>query len=233
MKRIPLLASAVLALVLASGCSASVEIGGESSPPQSPPTSPTATATTGLSQTYTDDEFGFRFAYAPPFEVNDSASFAGQGGGAATKTVAVFDTKGAQVGGQYRDAFVVSVYRLNTSITDANLDQAKRELETSVIPQLKQSTPGMEISALRDETVAGKKAFAADADFDLQGTPVKSTLHFIFDGPIEYQILTQAVEQNWAKLQPTFTAMLASFTIAEQTAAPTGSPSPTPSPGAS
>lgn len=224
MKRIPLLAAAVLALGLVSGCSANVQVGDPTNSP-SPSASPSTSVPSGLSETYTDDEFGFSFSYGPPFELNDTASFAGQGGGAATKTVAVFDTDGAQIEGQYRDAFVVSVYKLNTTITDENLPQAKQELESTVIPQLKQSTPGIQLTPLRDETVAGKKAFAADASFDLAGTPVKSTLYFIFDGTMEYQILVQAVEQNWTKLQPTFDKMLASFTITGAASAP-ASPAP-------
>lgn len=227
MKRLTLAAAAVLALGLVSGCSASVQVGGETtspSPVTSAPSSPTTSATGTLSETYTDDQYGFSFRYGPPFELNDQTSFSGQGGGAAAKTVAVFDTDGAQIGNQYRDAFVVSVYQLNTTITEENLPQAKQELESSVIPQLKQSTPGMEITPLRDTEVGGKKAFAADASFDIQGTPVKSTLYFVFDGAIEYQVLLQAVEENWTKLQPTFQQMLESLTFTGVTSA---SPAPT------
>ena len=65
--------------------------------------------------------------------------------------------------GQYRDAFVVNVYPLQTEITPDKLPDAKAELENSVIPQLEASTQDMKISEITETTVAGKPAFTADA----------------------------------------------------------------------
>ena len=38
-------------------------------------------------------------------------------------------------------------------------------------------------------------------------------MYFIFDGSVEYQILVQSAAKNWDGLQPTFDAMLQSFTL--------------------
>ena len=83
----------------------------------------------------------------------------------------MFDTDGTQVGGQYRDAFLVNVYELNTEITEENLDAVQAELEQSVIPQLEQSSENMQISELSPVTVSGLNGFEADATFDVEGTP--------------------------------------------------------------
>ncbi len=208
MRTFPVVAASVLlAAGLVSGCSASVDVG--TTP------SPEATTDSGvqLTETLSNSEYGFSFMYSPPFEEQDDTSFAGEGGGDSSTTEAVFDTEGAQIGGQYRDAFVVNVYPLSTTITEENLPDAKAELENTVIPQLKASTPGITITPLVDTTVAGKPAFEADVAFDVEGEPIKSTMYFIFDGSVEYQILVQSAAKNWDGLQPTFDAMLQSFTL--------------------
>lgn len=210
MRRFPVIAASVLiAAGLVSGCSASVSVGDTSPAPA------TSGSTSGveLTETLSNSDYGFSFKYAAPFEPQDDTSFAGEGGGDSSTTSAVFDTKGAQIGGQYRDAFVVNVYPLNAEITDADLPAAKAELENTVIPELKASTPGMQISELTEGSLAGKTAYVADVSFDVEGQPIKSTMYFVFSGSTEYQVLVQAAAKNWDGLQPTFDAMLDSFTI--------------------
>lgn len=216
MQRFAVLAAAALvATGLVSGCSASVSVGDD----PTTQASPGQNAGPELTETLVNDQYGFSFKYAPPFEPRDDTSFAGEGGENSTTTEAVFDTEGSQIDGQYRDAFVVNVYPLQVEITEDNLPDAKAELENSVIPQLKQSTPGMEISSLTDTTLGGKPAFMADASFEVNGQPIKTTMYFVFDGKVEYQVLVQAAEKNWEGLQPTFDAMLQSFTLTGTTAA--------------
>jgi hypothetical protein len=175
--------------------------------------------------TYTSDQYGFSFQYAPPFEEKSDTSWDAQSEAASADTVAVFDTEGTQVGGQYRDAFVVNVYQLNAEITDENLDQVATELEQNVIPQLEQSSEDMQISELVSTEVNGLQGFQADATFAVEGTPMTSTLYFLFDGDIEYQLLTQAATDRWQDLQPTFETMVNSFQVsADADAAATESP---------
>ncbi len=219
MRRFPVIAVAVLLVAGGvAGCSTSVEVG-----------TPDTAATVGapgendvtLTQTLTNDEYGFSFGYAPPFEPQAGTEFSGGGGADSTTTEAVFDTAGSQVGGQYRDAFVVNVYPLNAEVTKENLPDARAELENTVIPQLKASTPGLSVSSLTETTVAGSPAFSADVTFEVEGQPIQSTMYFVFSGKTEYQILTQATKKNWDDLQPTFAAMVASFTITGASATPT------------
>ena len=194
--------------------SASVEVGGTPEPSAS-------AETAALTETLVNDQYGFSFGYSPPFEPQAQTEFSGGGGADSTTTEAVFDTEGAQIGGQYRDAFVVNVYPLQSEVTAENLPDARVELENTVIPQLKASTPGMTVSPLADTTVAGRPAFTADVSFEVEGEPIESTMYFVFDGRTEYQILTQAAKKNWDGLQSTFESMLASFTIDTATATPT------------
>lgn len=218
MRTFPIVAASVLlAAGMVSGCSASVSVG-DTSP--SPSAESSQSAGVELTETLVNDEYGFSFKYAPPFEPQDDTSFAGEGGGDSSKTEAVFDTEGSQIGGQYRDAFVVNIYPLNAEVTEDDLPAAKAELENSVIPELKSSTPGITISPLVETTLAGKPAFEADVAFDVEGQPIKSTMYFVFDGSTEYQVLVQASQKNWDGLQPTFDSMLASFTITGTSGSP-------------
>jgi hypothetical protein len=201
-------AIAGLALIVGlGGCSSSSDsgTGGESASPTAE-ASPSS-ALPADAKTFTSDKYGFSFQYAP------------------ADTVAVFDVEGTQVGGQYRDAFVVNTYQLNTEITDENLDQVATELEQNVIPQLEQSSDEMQISELVSTEVNGLKGFQADATFSVDGTPMSSTLYFLFDGNLEFQLLTQSATDRWEELQPTFTAMVDSFQVSgEPAAAATESP---------
>ena len=205
------LAGVALAMGLA-GCSGSAEVsvGGSSTPAASPTAEQSVAADT---QTYTSDKYGFSFQYPPPFEQKGDTSWEAESGASSADSVAVFDTEGTQVGGQYRDAFVVNVYQLNQEITDADLEAVKAELESNVIPQLEQSSQDMTISDLTPVTVSGLNGYQADATFSVDGTPMSSRLYFLFDGDLEYQLLTQSATDRWEELQPAFEQMVNSFAI--------------------
>jgi hypothetical protein len=217
--RVSAVVAGIVLVVGLGGCSAEVSVGGDSASPTAEQSAPAADVTT-----YTSDQYGYSFQYAPPFEEKTDTSWDAQSEASSADTVAVFDTDGTQVGGQYRDAFVVNVYQLNTEITDENLDQVAAELEQSVIPQLEQSSEDMQISELVSTEVNGLKGFQADATFSVEDTPMTSTLYFLFDGDLEYQLLTQAATDRWEELQPTFDTMVNSFQVSADAAAATESP---------
>lgn len=207
--RITVAVAGIALIVGLGGCSSSTEVtvGGDSA-------SPAATSAVPADvKTYTSDKYGFSFQYAPPFEEKSDTTWEAQSEASSADTVAVFDTEGTQVGGQYRDAFVVNVYQLNAQITDENLDQVATELEQSVIPQLEKSSQDMKITELVGTEVNGLKGFQADATFTVDNTPMTSTLYFLFDGDVEYQLLTQAATDRWSELQPTFEQMVNSFQV--------------------
>lgn len=214
------IAIAGLALVIGlGGCSSGSDTTTSESPAASAEQSAPADATT-----YTSDKYGFSFQYAPPFEEKSDTTWDAQSEASSADTVAVFDTEGTQVGGQYRDAFVVNTYQLNTEITDENLDQVATELEQNVIPQLEKSSQDMQISELVSTEVNGLKGYQADATFTVEGTPMTSTLYFLFDGDLEFQLLTQAATDRWSELQPTFEAMVNSFQVSGDAASASESP---------
>jgi hypothetical protein len=213
--RVSAVVAGIVLVVGLGGCSSSgeVSVGGDSASPTAEQSAPADVTT------YTSDKYAFSFQYAPPFEEKSDTSWDAQSEASSADTVAVFDTDGTQVGGQYRDAFVVNVYQLNTEITDENLDQVATELEQSVIPQLEQSSEDMQISELVSTEVNGLKGFQADATFTVEGTPMTSTLYFLFDGDLEYQLLTQSATDRWEELQPTFDTMVNSFQVNADAAA--------------
>lgn len=207
MKR--LIAAAGCALVVGlAGCSGNAEV----STSTSPQASDTALAPADL-QTYTSDQYGYSYQYAAPFELKPDATLDASTDKGAAETSAVFDTDGAKVNGQYRDAFMVSVYQLNTTIDESNIDQVATELEQSVLPQLQKSADNMQYGQLTSTDVNGIPGYQVDATFDADGTPMKTTLYFLFDGQTEYQLLTQATADNWDQLQPNFEQMVNSFTV--------------------
>lgn len=194
-----------------AGCSGNVEVstGGESAS-ASPAVSE---APAGEIQTYTDDQFGFSFDYPAPFEQMDNATMEAQTDAGPAASAAVFDTKGTVVNGTYKDAFMVSVYELGATVDESNLEAAKAELESSVIPQLESSTQDMQISELRETEVGGLPGYTADATFTSDGTPMTTSLTWVFDGDVEYQLLAQSASDQWDSLIPAFEGMLDSFRV--------------------
>ena len=71
----------------------------------------------------------------------------------------------------------------------------------------------MQISELVSTEVNGLKGYQADATFTVEGTPMTSTLYFLFDGDLEFQLLTQGATDRWSELQPTFEQMVNSFQV--------------------
>lgn len=209
-----------LALIVGlGGCSSGGEDGAAA-----PEGSAAASSAPANVKTYTSDKHGFSFQYAPPFEEKSDTTWEAQTDASSADTVSVFDTEGTEVGGQYRDAFVVNVYELNTEITDENLPQVATELEENVLPQLRQSSPDMEMTELVSTEVNGLKGFQADATFSVEDTPMNTTLYFLFDGDTEYQLLTQAASDRWEELRPTFDAMVNSFQVSQTAGAASESP---------
>jgi hypothetical protein len=125
--------------------------------------------------------------------------------------VGVFDPKGAKAGDTYIDLMLVSVYKLNATVDDSLLPQLKSEIE-SVLKSLESQGTGMKVQeALAETTAAGMKGYNVTYTFTKDGAPCTSTLYFLFDGNMEYQLTTQAADENWAADQPIFDAMIASF----------------------
>lgn len=218
--RLFVVAGAAVLLGLA-GCSGSAEVNVGSSESAAP--SASTQAPDGQTTTYTSDKYGFSFEYAPPFEEKTDTSWEAQSEQSSADSVAVFDVEGTQVAGQYRDAFVVNVYQLNTEINESNIGDVATELEQNVIPQLEQAGQNMQISELVSTEVNGLQGYQADATFTVDGTPMTSQLYFLFDGDLEYQLLVQSASDRWQELQPTFEAMVDSFQVTPVDAAVTPS----------
>ncbi len=208
-----------MAAVVVTGCSSS---GGSQSPsPSGSPTGP---------QTYTDAQFGYSFGYEPPFAVVDGATLSAQAGNPADSMVAVMDGSGPQLEGSATNGWMVTAYSLAQPITSANLPMARAELEKNIIPAL--TKQGYKVGSLTEKAVAGSPAFVASATPTAAKDKVRSMLYFVFAGPTQYQIVTQASDDTWSSMQPTFEKFLSSFTIpaapSSSSAPPSVSSSPSP-----
>jgi hypothetical protein len=161
---------------------------------------------------YTSKDFKFQFTYdSSVLTESTSMTTAGAAGGKSVFDVGFLDPKGTKTGGEYRDGLVVSVYKLNATVTDAMLPEVKTELE-GILPQLEQSLgSGTKLSSLVAVDLNGVKGFSSDASFTMDKIPFKATLYFLINGNLEYQISAQAAESKWTTMQPVFKTMMDSF----------------------
>lgn len=162
-------------------------------------------------KTYTDKTFGFSFEYPEDWKLEEGNTAEVTAGGGSAGAVAVFDPDGAKVGDIYIDLMQVSVYELTIVVDESMMSDVKVELE-NVLAQLEAQSADMNMETdLTAVTVNGMLGFEITYTFLKDGEPATSTLYFLFDGDIEYQLTTQSADEHWEANQPVFDAMVASF----------------------
>jgi hypothetical protein len=200
--RTALLLAATLALVslltmTAGGCGSSQDNGGTGGKVEL--------------KSYTSEAYGFTFQYPKDWKLQEGAAAEITAGSGAKASVGVFDPKGAKAGDKYIDMMQTAVYELKVSIDESMMPDVKTELE-GVLAQLEAQSPDMKMQGdLTQTTVNGMPGFMVTYTFDQDGEPATSTLYFLFDGAIEYQVTVQAATKNWQSLKPLFDTMVASF----------------------
>lgn len=169
------------------------------------------TAGSNAANTYKNTAFGYSFEYPSSWQVQQQTTADVSAGGTPAGGVGVFNPQGAQVGTIYIDLMLVSVYKLNETISDSNFSRIQSEIETVLKSLESQGTDMKREKALAQITAAGMKGYDVTYSFTKNGAPCTSTLYFLFNGNMEYQLTIQASNDNWAADQPAFDAMVASF----------------------
>ena len=162
--------------------------------------------------TYTSKDYKFQLTYdTGVLTESTSLSSAGAAGGTSVFDVGFVNPKGTKSSGEYRDGLVISVYKLNATVTDAMLPAVKTELE-GVLPQLQQALgTDAKLGSLSAVDINGVKGFSSDATFTLDKIPFQATLYFLVNGNLEYQVTAQAAVSKWATMQPVFKTTMDSF----------------------
>jgi hypothetical protein len=160
---------------------------------------------------YTDPDYGFSFGYPADWQLQQGDSSDVTAGGSATVSVGVFDPEGAVADDTYVDLAQVSVYELNVTVDESTMPEIQAEVE-QVLGSLEDQTADIQIvEALSETEVGGMPGFEVTYSFSKGSAPVTSTLYFLFDGSIEYQLTLQASTDNWEKNTPVFEALVSSF----------------------
>jgi hypothetical protein len=162
-------------------------------------------------KTYSNPAYGYTFTYPATWQIEDQASVDVTAGGTSSGAVGVFNPNGTKAGSTYIDLMLVTVYKLNTTVDDSNLAQIKSEIENVLKSLESQGTDMKRQKPLAQTTAAGMKGYDVTYGFTKEGVPCTSTLYFLFDKNVEYQLTTQASNETWAADQPIFDAMIASF----------------------
>ncbi len=161
--------------------------------------------------TYTDKTYGFSFAYPEDWKLQEGTAFDISAGSNAKAGVGVFDTEGTKVGDRYIDMMLVAVYELRVTIDESMMPDVKTELE-GLLGQLQSQDASIKMQGdLTQTTVSGLPGFMATYTFNQDGEPATTTLYFLFDGAIEYQLSVQAATKVWPDYKPLFDSMVASF----------------------
>lgn len=166
---------------------------------------------TGNLKTYSNGQYSYSFQYPATWKLVENTSPDVSAGGAAAASIGVYDPKGAIAEDTYIDMALVSVYKLNATVDESMMPQIRSEVEAVLGDLTSQAGDLKTVEQLSETSVNGMSGYKATFSFSKNETPVLSTLYFLFSGNMEYQVTVQAAEQNWEKLKPVFTALIASF----------------------
>jgi PsbP-like protein len=165
----------------------------------------------GTVKTYTDPEYGFSFDYPADWKLQEGESSEVTAGGSPTKSVGVFDPEGAVADDTYIDLAQTSVYELNVTVDESMMPDIQAEVEQVLASLESQATDLETTEALSEAEVGGVPGFKVTYTFTKGSEPVTSTLYFLFNGSIEYQLTLQAATKNWEANAPVFEALVSSF----------------------
>lgn len=106
---------------------------------------------------------------------------------------------------------VVETFRLFTTVDEANLDQARQELE-GLIGELLREAEGELLSGPTRVTMGGLPGFRYEITaHDLQGQLVQSRLVYVFGGATEYSLNCQHTPEHAAEIEAGCDQIMASF----------------------
>jgi len=161
-------------------------------------------------KSYTDFTYGFGFSYPNQWSVEPGTSEVTAGGSIAVN-VGVYDPGGTKAGDTYLDLVSVTVYNLSFTVDDPWSPALQNEME-GLIADLESRTTDVEVERdLSHITVAELNGYTITYTFTMHGTPMRSTLYFLFDGDREYQLTQQASLATWDTVKPLFDDIVESF----------------------
>lgn len=159
---------------------------------------------------YTDSTYGYTFRYPGGWKVQAGTTDV-TAGGIAAGNAGVYDPNGTRVGDTFVDLAMVTVYNLSFTVDDPWSPEIHAELET-VLAHLEDQTTDLKVEKpLSQTTVADLKGYSVTYTFTKEGTPLRSTLHFVFDEDREYELTQQAAISTWETAKPALERIIESF----------------------
>jgi hypothetical protein len=162
---------------------------------------------------YTNEEHGFSFDYPAAWEIKDDLTEQTSAGGNSIFSIGAFDPDGTVANDTLLDGVVVNLYQLNVQVDDSNLADIRAEME-GMLAGMESSQEGLStIAPLEDIKVGSLPGFKVTYAFPQEGVPLVSTLYFLFQDDVEYQVIVQSAEELWEDLQPNFDTVVKSFAV--------------------
>ena len=109
------------------------------------------------------------------------------------------------------DLAEVRAFYMGQPIDESNWSSLKSQLESASVDWGSGVTDVKILEALTETNMGGMRGFKKSHSFVKDGVSFVTTAYFLFSGPMEYIVHTQAAEENWTANQPVFDAFLASF----------------------
>ena len=159
---------------------------------------------------YTEPTYGYSFIYPSGWKVQAGTSDV-TAGGQSSGNVGVYDTSGTKVGDTYVDLAMIMVYNLSFTVDDPWSSDIETELK-GVLTSLENQTSDVQVEkTLSQTTTAGLKGYTITYTFTKNGAAMRSTLYFLFDKTMEYELTEQAAVSAWDTKKPALDGIISSF----------------------
>lgn len=161
-------------------------------------------------KTYADPTYGYSFSYPENWKLQAGTSDV-TAGGSASASVGVYNPDGAKINATMVDLAMVMVFKLTITVTDPWAAGIQTELE-GVLTSLENQAVDVKVEEpLKQTTTGGLRGYVVTYRFTKDGTQLRSTLYFLFNGGREYELTQQAAVATWDTAKPTLDDIIATF----------------------
>ncbi len=167
----------------------------------------------GKTKTYTDPDYGYSLTYPADWHLQEDESVDPASEDSPASEVMAFDLEGARSGLTYYDWFDIMVFELGEQVDSAWLEEIGQNLQSYVDDEL--SRTATVVAPFSEVVVAGAEGFRVTTTEVLDGTPLKTTLYWLYEGDRLYIVAFQSSIDTWGQNEAVFEDILASFRPAD------------------
>lgn len=157
---------------------------------------------------YTNARYGFTLTYPQALSVVTLTPAAG-----AEYAIAFADKDGAQIGNEYANGLLVSVFAMARAVTPAEVRGLEEQVSAAIEKENATLSGVTILEGVRPVEVNGALGYVVDFSFTQAGEQLICRRYMLIKGAYEYDLVLQALAADWDSLQGTLEETAQTFTL--------------------